>query len=123
MSNNKDISMTDIRRRKKKLEDDLEQLEGNFEHRISGVQNKVLGTLEPLEYIKKNPFKSVGASILIGFAIGKFGVDKSSGEGESDHYHQEKLFNLLFNEIKRVAARKTATYLSEFIDKKISKPK
>lgn len=115
--------MADIRKRKEKLKDDLETLEGNFEHRISGVQKRVMGTLDPLGYIKRNPFKVVGASILFGFTIGKIGTDKSSDEGESDHRHQEKLFNLLFNEIKRVAARKAATYLSEFIDQKISKPK
>lgn len=123
LSNNKDISMTDFRKRRKKLEDDLETLEGNFEDRLSGVQKRVMGALEPLEYIKRNPFKAVGASIFIGFTIGKIGKDKSSGEGESVHQQQEKMFNLFFNEIKRVAARKAATYFSEFIDEKISKQK
>lgn len=115
--------MADIRKRKKKLEDDLELLEGNIENRISGVQKKVLGTLEPIETIKRNPLKSVGTSIIIGFAIGMLGNGKSSVENDRSDPHKEKLANLLFSEIKRVAARKAASYLSEFMDEKILKRK
>lgn len=116
--------MADIRKRKKKLEDDLELLEDNFENRISGVQKKVLGTLKPIETIKRNPFKAVGTSLLVGLAIGMMGNEKSSGDGEnSQHHHKEKLLNLLLHEVKRVAARKAATFLSDFIDEKISKGK
>ncbi len=116
--------MADIRKQKKKLEDDLELLEGNIENRISGVQKKVLGTLEPIEAIKRNPFKSIGTSIIIGFAFGMLGDEKSSSvEGGGSDSNKEKLAHLLFSEIKRVAARKAATYLSEFIDEKMSKRK
>lgn len=115
--------MADIRKRKKKLEDDLELLEGNIENRISGVQKKVLGTLEPIETIKRNPLKSVGASIIIGFAIGMLGNGKSSAESDHSDPHKEKLADLLFSEIKRVAARKAASYLSEFMDEKMLRRK
>ncbi|MDZ7719242.1 MAG: hypothetical protein U5K72_10545 [Balneolaceae bacterium] len=113
--------MADIRKRKKKLEDDLELLEGDFEKRISSAQKKVFGPLQPIELIKKNPFKSVGTSILVGVAIGLMGKGKSATESTSvDDSQKEKLFDLLFTEVKRVAARKAATYLSDFIDEKIS---
>lgn len=114
--------MSEIRKRKKKLEDDLELLEGDFENRILSVQSKLMGTLEPLEIIKKNPFKAVGTSVVIGLAIGLIG-EKKRGEGEEHtaDIHKEKLVHLLLNEFKRVAARKAASYLSDFIDKKIKK--
>ncbi|MDX1641261.1 MAG: hypothetical protein R3220_06170 [Balneolaceae bacterium] len=112
--------MADIRKRKKKLEDDLELLEGNIENRISGVQKKVMGTLEPLEIIKRNPFKAVGTSILIGLVVGMMGEEKSSGDDELSHHHKEKLLHLVSNEVKRLAARKVASYLSDFIDKKMT---
>lgn len=115
--------MADIRKRKKNLEDDLELLEGNIENRISGVRKKVLGTLQPIKVIKRNPIKSVGTSILIGFAIGILGDGESSDEDEVSNPHKEKLTNLLFKEIKRVAARKAASYLSEFIDERMSNKK
>ena len=51
------------------------------------------------------------------------GEDQSKIEGtegnlptESGDSHKEKLVDLLFNEIKRVAARKAGTYFSEFIE-------
>lgn len=114
--------MADIKRRKKKLEDDLELLEGDFENRITSAQKKVLGPLKPIDYIKKNPFKAVGTSVLVGVALGLMGKEKSSGmEASSGSSHKEKLFDILFDEVKRVAARKAATYLSELIDEKISK--
>lgn len=113
--------MADIRKRKKKLEDDLELLEDDFEHRISNAQKKLLGPLKPIDYIKNNPFKAVGTSVLLGVALGMVGNSKSSdGEVSSDNIHKEKLFDLLFSEVKRVAARKAASYLSDFIDEKIS---
>jgi len=53
------------------------------------------------------------------------GREKSSEENATsiDDSHKEKLFDLLFNEVKRVAARKAATYLSDFIDERISRGK
>lgn len=114
--------MADIKRRKRKLEDDLELLEGDFEHRISSAQRKFLGPFQPVEYIKKNPFKAVGTSVLVGVALGLMGKEKSSnGETSGRNSHKEKLFDLLFDEVKRVAARKAATYLSDLVDERISK--
>lgn len=115
--------MADIRRRKKKLEDDLELLEDDFENRITRAQKRVLGPLQPIEYIKKNPFKAVGTSVIVGVALGIMGNNKSSDlDGtDSSNVHKERLFDLLFSEVKRVAARKAASYLSDLIDQKISR--
>lgn len=122
LNGNKNISMSEVRKRKKKLEDDLELLEWDFENRLTNVREKVLGKIDPISIIKKNPFKAVGTSVLVGIAIGMMGKEEFSEEGESSRQvHKEKLFNLLFNEVKRVAARKAATYLSDLIDEQISK--
>lgn len=117
--------MADIRRRKKKLQDDLELLEDDFEDRISRAQKKFLGPFQPIEYIKKNPFKAVGASVIAGMALGLMGDNKSSEDDgvASSNVNKEKLFDLLFSEVKRVAARKAATYLSDLIDEKILRDK
>lgn len=115
--------MADIRKKKKKLEDELDMLEGNIEKRFSGVQKKVLGSLEPLESIKRNPLKSVGTSILVGFAVGMLGHKKSNNDEQIDDLHNEKFLNLFFNEFKRVAARRAATYISDIIDKGLSDKK
>ena len=81
-----------------------------------------MGPFQPVEYIKKNPFKAVGTSVLVGVALGLMGKEKSSnGETSGRNSHKEKLFDLLFDEVKRVAARKAATYLSDLVDERISK--
>lgn len=113
--------MADIRKRKKELEDDLELLEDDFEHRISKAQKKVLGPLKPVEYIKKNPLKAVGTSVIIGVALGIMGKSESKDGEITTDIHKEKMFDLLFSEVKRVVARKAASYLSDFIDEKISR--
>lgn len=124
LKKNKNISMADIRKRKKKLEDDLDLLEDDFEDRISSAQKKVLGPLQPINLIKENPFKAVGTSVLIGVVLGLIGNEKTPKEKSSvSDSHKEKLFDLLFNEVKRVAARKAATYLSELIDERMSRDK
>lgn len=120
LSKNKHISMADIRKRKKKLEDDLELLEDDFENRISKAQKKVLGPLKPIDYIKKNPFKAVGTSVIVGVALGLMGNDKSSDGEVSADIHKEKMFDLIFSEVKRVVARKAASYLSDLIDEKFA---
>lgn len=112
--------MADIKKRKKKLKDDLELLEDDFEDRITNVQKKVADSLAIVSAIKKNPLKAVGTSVIIGLAIGLIGNDKSGKEkAESGHLDKDRMTNLLFNEIKRVVARKAGTYLSEFIDSKV----
>lgn len=114
--------MADIRKRKKKLEDDLELLEDDFEYRISKAQQKILGPFQPVEFIKKNPLKAVATSVIAGVALGLMGTDKSSdNRTSSSNMHKEKLFDLVFNEVKRVAARKAASYLSDLIDEKITR--
>lgn len=120
MSKNKHISMADIRKRKKKLEDELELLEGNIEDRFTGVQKKVLGSLEPIEIIKRNPLKSVGTSVLIGFAIGMLGAGKTTDQKSERQLQKEKILNLFLNEVKRVAARKAASHISDLIDQKLT---
>jgi hypothetical protein len=116
--------MADIRKRKKKLEDDLDLLEEDFEDRISNAQKRVLGPLQPINLIKENPFKAVGTSVLVGIALGLMGREKSSKKTTKiDESHKDKLFDLLLNEVKRVAAHKAATYLSDLIDERISRGK
>ncbi len=114
--------MTEIRARKKKLEDDLELLEGNFESRISKVQGKVFGSLKPVSYIKKNPFKAVGSAIFIGFAIGLIGK-KSSSSDENGSKSDGEFSRFFLDEVKRIAARRAATYISDFIDQRLSQEK
>ena len=46
--NNNGYTMKEIRFRKKKLKDDLELLEGNFEKRVHDVRERILGPFRPV---------------------------------------------------------------------------
>ncbi len=115
--------MTDINQRKTRLKDDLELLEGSFENRITKLQKKVFGSYKPSVIIKKKPFQAVGLAIITGFAIGLARKKKHKSSG-TDHENTESeslgFSSLLLDEVKRIAARRTATYISELIEKKMS---
>jgi hypothetical protein len=120
-------NMNDVRIRKKKLKDDLELLEGNFEKRIHSTRKRIFGPLQPVSFIKNQPFFSVGIAIAAGFMLGlakkggsqteKQPPEKSSGKDTPD------FTGILFDEMKRIAARRAASYISDFVDQKLSENK
>ena len=118
-------SMNEIRQRKKKLRDDLDFLESGFENRISKVSSMIPGNLNPVETIRKHPLKSVGLSILLGAVAGvAFGSGKkkrrNSEEIESDSASSQGFSSMVFNELKRVAAFRTASYISEMLENSLA---
>lgn len=115
--------MVDIRARKNKLKSDLDLLENDFQNRFSRMKGNILGSIQPLTLVKKNPIKAVGSAVLLGLAIGLVVPKRSS---KSDKKSPEStsfspgFSSLLFDEVKRIAARKAAYYVSDMIDKNIS---
>jgi ElaB/YqjD/DUF883 family membrane-anchored ribosome-binding protein len=121
--NNK-LTMSDIRLRKKKLQDDLDLLEGSFENRITRIRKNIMGAFEPVEYIKRNPFKSVGVAVIAGIALGLSGR-KKGGDDEGGRSATNKLIfsTLLLDELKRLAAQRAASYVSDLIDQRMNSTK
>ncbi len=115
--------MADIKQRKNRLKDDLELLEGSFENRINKFQNKVLGPFKPVPFIKKKPFQAVGVAIIAGLAVGLARKRKRKFSDQDQDYSVSDdlgFTSLLFDEVKRIAARRVASYISEFVEKKMS---
>ena len=123
MSNKKKVTMVDIRARKNKLKSDLDLLESDFQNRYFRMKGNILGSLQPLTLVKKNPIKAVGSAVLLGLAIG-LAVPKRSSKSNKNSSESTSFSpgftSLLFDEAKRIAARKAAYYVSDIIDKKIS---
>lgn len=114
--------MGDVRIRKQKLKDDLELLESGFENRISKVSN-ILPDISPASAIKKHPLKSVGIAMMAGMALGLLSK-KSHKNRTGERYHSGSNENngftsLIFSELKRVAAMRAASYISEMVEKKM----
>ena len=120
------LSMSDFRKRKTRLQDDLELLEGSFENRFKKAKNNVLGSFKPLETIKKRPFQALALSVAAGLVIGLSGKKKrkkrTSSETVSENYSSGSpgFTSMLFDEVKRIAAQRAASYISEMMDQKLS---
>jgi ElaB/YqjD/DUF883 family membrane-anchored ribosome-binding protein len=114
----KQISMSELRERKEKLQEELDALENDIEGRISGVQKKLMGNLEPVSIIKRHPFTSVGASILAGLAIGLIG--KKGKREETGDSSGVEFSRIVIDEVKKLAAKKAVQSLSDLIDQKLS---
>jgi len=113
--------MADIRLRKKKLKDDLDLLENSFENRITNIRKNILGVFQPVDYIKKNPFKSLGTAVILGITLGVTGRKKGENtEGGVSDSTKLIFSTLLLDEIKRIAARRAASYISDLIDQNLT---
>lgn len=119
-------SMTDFRKRKTRLQDDLELLEGSFENRYRKAKKSVLGSFKPVDTIRKRPLQAVAASVAAGLVIGllrkkkrkkRTSSESSSGRSQSDSV---SFTSVLFDEVKRIAAQRAASYISELMEQKMS---
>lgn len=118
------MSMIDIRRRKTRLKDDLELLEGSFENRYRKAKKSLLGSFKPVETIKKRPFQSIGVAVILGLAAGLSSKKKAASNGQENSGtvpSRPGFTGLLFDEVKRLAARRAASYISEVIDERMTK--
>lgn len=113
--------------RKTRLKDDLDLLEQSFEKRYSKFQINALGSFKPVEFIRKRPLQVVGAVLFLGLAISFTRRKKgSSGNGNDTVSYSKKspsFTGIVYDEMKRIAARRAASYMSEWIDQKITSDK
>lgn len=123
--NKSNMTMKEIRIRKKKVKDDLELLEGNFEKRIQSIKERFLGPFKPVSLIKNKPFIAIGIAVAAGIALG---FSKKSRNGKKVDQRKENttgysgpgFTGLLIDEMKRIAASRAASYISDFVDQKFS---
>lgn len=123
------LSMADFRKRKVRLQDDLELLEGSFENRIKKARKSILGSFKPVETIKKRPLQAVALSVAAGVVLGLSGKKKRKGRaGSGNHIEPSSsgsvgFTSLLFDEVKRIAAQRAASYISEIMEKNLTNNK
>lgn len=117
--------MTEFRKRKCSLQDDLELLEGSFENRFNDARERFFGSFKPIETIKKKPLQTVALSVAAGLIIGLSGKKKRNKQDSGEHGSSRSststgFTSLLFDEVKRIAARRAASYISDMMDQKLS---
>lgn len=117
--------MAEIKFRKKKLKDDIDLLESGFKNRVEKVQSYIPVTINPAESIRKHPFRAMGVAIASGLVIGLSSKKKRSRpekEGSNMSSNNDSGFtSLLMYELKRLAANRAVSYISDFIDQRADK--
>lgn len=115
--------MSDIIQQKNRLKDDLELLEGSFENRITSLKNNIFGPIKPVRLIRKKPFHAIGFALFAGIALGLAKKKQRASSDNSDSSSSLKFSGLLFDEVKRIAARRAADYISDFVEQKMTEDK
>jgi len=100
--------VSEIEKKKVELENELVRIQEGIDKSIDGVKEEVAESLDPKAIIKKYPLHVLGASLLIGFFIGR---PKSSGSSSGSS-------SLIASEIKKALAKKGLSVLSEIIEGK-----
>ncbi|CAN5150198.1 hypothetical protein BH23BAC3_BH23BAC3_28440 [soil metagenome] len=121
------MSLEKIKRRKEELQAEIDRIEDNYISKASEIERKVKSVLRPVHNIRKKPFTTVGISVAVGFVIG-FLRKKKSRKTQKSHKSSPSDFNgksdtgfttLLMAELKRLAAQRAMTYVSEVIDQRV----
>lgn len=101
--------VSEIQKKKVELENELTRIQEGIDKSIDGVKEEVAESLDPKTIIRKYPLHVLGASILVGFLIGKPKNTNTSGSG-----------SLIASEIKKVLAKKGLSMLGEIIEGKMN---
>lgn len=122
--NKNTLTMKEFRIRKKELKKDLEFLEGSFERRVEKTKNRLLGPFKPVEFIRKKPFQAVSFALLAGIVLGFSKPQKRKQnalrDNDSENGNDSAFTGILYDELKKIAARRAASYISDLIEKKFS---
>lgn len=119
MSNKK---LSEIEQKKKALEQELADIQSGLDRSIDDVREGVSSNLDPKNIIKKYPIPIVGASVVVGFLLGrnrKSPSKISSGSAESTRASDSRIAK----ELKRVLAKKGLNLLLDYLDQKIAELK
>jgi len=108
MSNDR---VSQIEKKKKELENELVRIQEGIDKSIDGVKDEVAESLDPKTIVRKYPLHVLGASLLVGFLIGKPKSVSSSNSSSS----------LIASEIKKALTKKGLSILSEMIEGKTTK--
>lgn len=117
--------MVEIKFRKKKLKDDIDKLESGFKNRAEKVRSFIPGNINPSKSIRKHPFRALGIAIASGLVIGLTSRKKRSRSenigSKSSSDNDSGFTSLLMYELKRLAASRAVSYISDMIDQRASK--
>jgi ElaB/YqjD/DUF883 family membrane-anchored ribosome-binding protein len=121
LSDHKNITLKEFNQRKNRIEAELNQIQNNLDRTVHRIKDSFLESVIPADKIRRKPFKSIGIAIIVGFAAGLPKIKKKkSGKENVDTNGKPGISILLKDELRRLVAQKTAGYIMDVIDSKLS---
>ncbi|MFN1834077.1 hypothetical protein AB2B38_002350 [Balneola sp. MJW-20] len=102
--------------KKKALEQQLSRIQSDLDHSIDAVKEGVSDTLDPKKVIQKYPLHVFGASLFLGYLLGK---DKRSGNNTGGSSSSDGIGSMVGRELKHQLTKRAMRVLMDFVDNKI----
>jgi len=117
-----EAKLSNLEKKKKELETELATIQSDLDKSIDDMKEGVSSNMDPKNIIRRYPLPMVGASILLGFFLGK--ERKNSPEVSSNTHSGNRISDSgISREVKKVLARKGLSLLLDFLDDKIAELK
>lgn len=115
-----DIKLSNLKKKKKELEEELVRIHDGIDKSIDDVKEGVSSNMDPKNLIRKYPLPIVGASVVIGFFLGR--ERKYSDHISSKRSNTGTSFSDsgISRELKRIIAKKGLSLLMDYLDEKVA---
>lgn len=114
-----EVKISDLEKKKQKLEEELIRIQGGIDKSIDEVREGVSSNMDPKNIIRKYPLPIVGASLVVGFLLGK--NRKNTERISSKSYNTHGVSDSgITRELKRVLAKKGLSLILDYLDDKVA---
>jgi hypothetical protein len=110
-----DNNTDSFQKKKEELEAELDRIEYMLDDSFDKIKSDA-SSFDPREFIRRKPLSTVGACVVLGFLFGSKGKKAASSSDTVSREEDIKLSSTLWNEIKRVAIRKTVNKAGDYIE-------
>ncbi len=117
-----DAKLSNLEKKKKELETELANIQSDLDRSFDDVREGVSSNMDPKNIIRRYPLPIVGASVLLGFFLGR-DRKNSSGLSSNTQSGSSVTNSGISREIKKVLAKKGLSLLLDYLDEKIAELK
>ena len=108
--------LSNLEKKKQELEQELTNIQNGIDQSIEDVKEGVTTNMDPKNLIRKYPLPIVGASVVVGFLLGRNRKESNTKVREFSQSSDSPITK----EIKRIVAKKGLSLLLDYIDNKVA---
>lgn len=115
-----EVKLSKLENKKKELEEELVRIQQGIDKSIDDVKEGVSSNMDPKNVIRKYPLPIVGASLVVGFLLGrdrKYSDHISSKRSNTGTNFSDSGIS---RELKRIIAKKGLNLLMDYLDDKVA---